>query len=208
MSVSWLTLRLILRISLSLALCLSIVRTSEGETSSEQAAKESVLKQIAQDIRTALLKKDVLALLKYDLRGERVKGILYDSYSEDQKQLQDQRSLLYCYLFDTPCLREIASKHSGKRNPFLKKAVYDFFTKNKQTTIEILFWPPEKDYRIASVVFLKPSFRINLSEVQRKGWPLDQWAEGFVAVDFILVQDQWRYYEGIFKIAVHEGDIG
>ena len=129
-----------------------------------------------------------------------------DAYSVDKIELRDPKSLLFCYLFDTECVREQVSAHGGQHNPFYQRAIIDFLKESEDIGVVVFFWPTREDYRIASVVFFKPSFKEELAKTMRagwpsKGWPYEKWAREFVACDFTLYEHKWRYYAGMFKIA-------
>jgi len=199
----------ILKSRLTLMICVLVIfgmqPTTESQSDSKRIEYERELKRIGQDIQRALIKRDIVTLAKYKID---------DGKSQAKKELQDSASELYCYLFDSSCLRKIASKGGGQKNPFYKTAIIDFFKGNKDFITDVVFWPiaagKQKSDRqvIASVVFMRPSFKDRFNKILIEGWPLDLWAVEYVACDFIRIENRWVYYGGIFEVAVEEGNIG
>jgi hypothetical protein len=76
------------------------------------------LRQIGQKVADAVLAKDIPALLNYDR---------HDWRSQDQKDLKDRNSELYCYLFDSSCI-------SSKK----ERSVYEKMSQVRQLGIKVI----------------------------------------------------------------------
>src|SRR5258708_1242978 len=77
-----------------LMLALLLAANAGGESKGPSATDLQALHGIGVEIARAMLEKDVSALLKYDMDS------LRDEHGRD---LQDPKSDLYCYVFDTTC---------------------------------------------------------------------------------------------------------
>jgi hypothetical protein len=73
---------------------------------------------MGQKIADAVLAKDIPALLNYDR---------HDWRSQDQKDLKDRSSELYCYLFDSSCI-------SSKK----ERSVYEKMSQVRQLGIKVI----------------------------------------------------------------------
>lgn len=206
-------------ITVVLTLCLLVwlippsITQSAGDLKPNANAEEEELKVIGEQLQQAILTKDIKTLLAYDLNGEKVGGIVYNAYSQDEKELLDQSSVLYCYLFDTRCLKETGDSASGQTNPFFQTSIRDFLKMHKDVQIEVFAWPKAAAQLrdVASVIYVTPRFRANLMNILKKkdwDWPYDKWAKEFVACDFVYTEHGWRYYSGILKITVSEQGLG
>src|SRR5437016_4891591 len=186
--------------------------TSKSAGDLKPNAKQEELKVIGKQLQQAVLTKDIKLLLAYDSKGEKIGGIVYDAYSQDERELLDQNSELYCYLFDTRCLKEIGANASGQNNPFLQTSIRDFLKMQKDVQIEVFVWPKAAAQLldVASVIYVTPHFRANLLSIKNKDgdWPYDKWAKEFVACDFVYTEHGWRYAYGILKVAVSEEGLG
>ena len=192
-------------LTLALAIIFFFPAVGSGLRGEDRVVYEKELKRIAQGIRDAVLKKDIKTLSKYKLNDEKS-----DPTYETNENLENPKSFRYCYLFDTLCLKEMAAKYSGQRNPFLKTSILDFLKKKRNLSLSVLFWPQQKNDSplIASVVFFNASYKIRQEDILRKGWPYNDWGKDFVACDFVLIQGEWKYYDGVFTVGVDEGDVG
>lgn len=78
-----------------LLVVLVLLTANAGAESRDASAKDlRALHEIGAEIASAMLRKDVSSLIKYDMDSLR---------DEHQRDLQDPKSDLYCYLFDTTC---------------------------------------------------------------------------------------------------------
>jgi hypothetical protein len=166
------------------------------------------LTAIGKRLQEAVLKTDIKTLLAYDPNNEAIGGIVYDAYRQDESELRARSSHLYCYLFDTRCLNEIAAKFSGSANPFMRTSIRDFLAMHSDLRIEVFVWPKvAQGLSVASVIYVTPAFKDTLAKALQKktwDWPYDKWGKEFVACDLVRVEQGWRYYARIFKVAVAE----
>jgi hypothetical protein len=172
------------------------------------------LRRSGEELRDAVIARDVEGLLRYDWRKADVRsgrckvwapaGAIGDgTYESDRGLLSDSQSALYCRLFDTGCLKGYArSEHRNLDDPGLRISAVDFFRQNPMTEIHVFPFPSGPWKGTGSIIaYVAPSpatRKLNsLSELQRAAF--DQWGRGFMWVELASTSCGWRYLRAPFS---------
>jgi len=180
----------------------------------DEARRVEELSQIAEGLRTAVLRKDSEALLKYYWRNAEVADPWSgawavansdgaDTYESEREILADPASPPYCALYDTVCRRAMA-KPEHRDDPSYRLSVLDFFLAGP-VNIEIFFRTSPDGARVdldrAILVFVRtgsPSSKF--SRLRDFESALNKWAAEFVWVELTLTRFGWRYERVLFGL--------
>lgn len=184
----------VLLLSTGIFLAGNIGRAVENENS-DLSTRKRELKEVADELRTAILRKDVDTILKYVVIGP--DG--FKSYEEARELLKTTPGVR-CLLFDTACQLEDLRKNAGENNPY-RVSVLDFFKTHPDLRIEIHFWPENRDF--ATILYISRGGKFDRSYPR---WvndinSLKQWGREFVQACMGYTKDGWRYHSadlGIF----------
>jgi hypothetical protein len=173
-------------LSTGMFLASNFVRAVENENS-DLSTRKRELKEIADELRTAILRKNIDTILKYVVIGP--DG--FKSYGEARELFETMPSTR-CLLFDTVCQIEYLRNNAGENNPY-RVSVLDFFKAHPDLRIEIYFWPNNQDF--ARILYISRGAEFDRSYPH---WvndinPLKQWGKEFVQACMQYTKDGWRY---------------
>lgn len=174
----------------------------------EEQRRTGQLRAIARELREAILRRDIEALLRYETRGEQVGRLTYNSYTESQALLADPRSWLYCQLFDTQCRLEQLRESEGipGSNPY-RISVAEFFQKHPHVEIKIHFFGtrnPDLGMQgvldLAQIAYVVPGSSLDrrFPNPLREDFPVKKWGKEYVDTCLQHTRKGWRYYANIF----------
>jgi len=177
------------------------------------------LNQIAEGLRTAVLRRDSDALLKYYWRDAEVadpwsgawavansEGA--DTYESEREVLADPGSPPYCALYDTAC-RHAMAKPEHRDDPSYRLSVRDFFLAGP-VIIEIFFRASPDgagvDLDRAVLVYVRTGSQCSkFSRLRDFELALNRWADEFVWSEITLTRFGWRYERVLFGFP-YDGD--
>jgi hypothetical protein len=142
---------------------------------------------IAEELRTAILQKDIETLLKYIVIGP-------DGF-ESREQAMDLFAAdnpIGCLLFDSQCRLEYLREHGGETNPY-RISVLEFFEHNPRMRIRIRLLDPP-NHRV-QVFYVAEGSRYDATYPSWTGDPssLEQWGKQFVYGCMKYTDSGWRY---------------
>ena len=203
-------------ITASLAALTLIVACSAGSavSSSARAQRLAELRGIAEELRAAVLAEDIEKLLKYDPRNAELDepvpperwSVNYGFYEADRLLLLDRRSWLYCEVFDSSCLRQLARKPSGAKNPFMRVSIKEFLAGPLE--VRIVFYADERGSEVLEapvILYIRDGSRVQFPKTIRNAeedLPIDRWGLDFVAAAFRQTKRGWRYDGRMFSVWV------
>jgi hypothetical protein len=143
---------------------------------------------IAEELRTAILQKDIEALLKYIVIGP--DG--FESYAQARILFDPETPSIRCLIFDTKCWLEELREHHGETNPY-RTSLLDFFQQHPNLRVRIrLFDPP--NHR-AHVLYIVTGSQYDATYPSWADDPnsLKEWGKQFIAGCMKYTDSGWRY---------------
>jgi hypothetical protein len=154
----------------------------------EPPERLEALYAIAEELRTAILQKDIEALLKYIVIGP--DG--FESREQARRLFDPEEPSIRCLIFDTKCWLEELGEHGGETNPY-RTSLLDFFQQHPEVRIRIRVFDPPNDR--AQILYIVKGCRYDATYPSWAGDPssLEQWGEQFVDGCMKYTDSGWRY---------------
>ena len=193
--------RLIVKRSLVLSILTFLAISCSAREAEEPPERMQALYGIAEELRTAILQKDIQALLKYIVIGP--DG--FESYEQARSLFNPETPSIRCLIFDTKCWLEELRENAGETNPY-RISLLDFFQQHPEIRIRIrLFDPP--NHR-AQIFYIARGSRYDTSYPSWAGDPnsLDQLGKQFVDGCMKYTDSGWRYDSADAGVFFCDGD--
>jgi hypothetical protein len=138
------------------------------------------LQQLGEKVAKAVLDKDIQTLLSYDRP---------DLRSEDEVALKDTRSHLYCFLFDSTCIK------SGKNK---WRSVYDKLSQARQLGIKVKTAKSSYDHQLYGGLLFYDRSSVSEKDLQSSDFLCKEQSTQFASWNFRLENGQWKPVTPLF----------